>query len=169
MKKILNELLLVLLAGLLASCHSHRESVIDYQVESSDTYRDRRMQQHEQYMESKSTETRDTLKQDSRQSGTIEYQRDTTGQIIKIIYEQAFSGINTRNFSGSGTGLKEMESESRDSEETGDIALQAQGKDTEKSDSGIGLPVLAAYCLLMCILVMLFFAVIKRWINRWRR
>ena len=130
-------LLLVLLALLLGSCRTRRETTVDYTLTSTEAYQERRAEEHERQMSMRKAESRDTVREASAHTGQIEIERDTAGRPVKIIYEHIFNGIRTQGSSGIDTVFQKQVILLRDSTGSSQKDTLIDGNVKEKQNFGV--------------------------------
>lgn len=164
-------MVLALIVVLLSSCKTHKESTVDYQINSSESYQERRAEEHEKQMAIKMAERRDTIKEASTHTGQIEIERDTDGRAVKIIYEHIFNGIQTQGSFRIDTVYQKQVIVLRDSTGNGQKDTVIEGQTKEKENAGIntwGLLGFGGFWLLVCFGVIVLFILIKKRLNQWK-
>lgn len=159
-------MVLALLIVLLSSCKTHKESTVDYQINSSESYQERRAEEHEKQMAIKMAERRDTIKEASTHTGQIEIERDTAGRAVKIIYEHIFNGIQTQGSFRIDTVYQKQVILLRDSTGSGQKDIIIDGKVKEKKDFGVNSWVGMGFCIFWLLIAgaaAFLFIRVKKW------
>lgn len=152
---------LALLAVILNSCGSHKESTVDYGISSTDSYQERRAEEHERQLGVRRDERHDTVRETAAQSGQIEIERDTAGRAVKIIYEHVFDGVRTLGSSRIDTVVQRQVVILRDSAGSGQNKMMVDGRATEKKDVGFSLAKLVIICFFVCLGIIFIYILVK--------
>lgn len=162
-------MILALLTAMLCSCKTHKESTVDYEVTSSESYQERKAEEQERRMSVITAEKRDTVKETAARSGRIEIERDTAGRTIKIVYEHNFDGFLTQGSSRIDTVLQKQVIVLKDSTGNGKTDTEVDGHIKEKKDGGFTLIGVGAVSLFVCISLIVLYILVKRHLRRWEK
>lgn len=155
-------MIVALLIAMLCSCKTHKESALDYTVDSQEAYREHHFEGESDQVGLLVSAQRDTVKESVRRSGQIDIERDTAGRTIRIIYDHVFDGLQTSGSSRVDTVVKTQVIILRDSVGVGQTDTDIKGKAKEKTDAGFGLFALAGVCLAICLGAILIFLLVKK-------
>ena len=145
-----------LLVVCLCACRSQKESSVEYELTTSENYRERRLEEHEKRIGVRTEESMDTVKVNSALSGEIRLDRDTAGRVSRIIYDRFFSGLLSQGSSRVDTIREIQKVVVRDSVASGQTDVAATGHNIEKKDAGISkAELLWVGILLICPLLIL--------------
>lgn len=156
-------MILAMMIVILSSCKTHKESVVDYELTSTETYQERRAEEHERQMAVSTAESRDTVREMSKQTGQIEIERDTAGRAVKIIYEHVFTGLQTQGSSRVDTVYQQQVIVLRDSVGNGQKDTTIEGRAKEKNDVGFTLTGMALLSFIVCVGLIVLFILVKKW------
>lgn len=160
-------IILALLIVILCSCKTHRETKVNYEITSSESYQERRAEEHERQMAVKTAERRDTVKEASTHSGQIDIERDTAGRAVKIIYEHIFNGIQTQGSFRIDTVYQKQVIVLRDSVGSGRNDTLIDGKVNEKKDLGVNSWVSMGF-FIFWLLIAVAASVLFIWVKKWK-
>lgn len=164
-------IILALLIVILSSCKTHRENRVDYEISSSESYQQRRSEEHESYMAARMAERRDTVEESNTQTGQIEIERDTAGRAVKIFYEFFFDGMKTRGYMRVDTVYQKQVILLADSARNSQSAIVIEGQTKEKKEAGTGTWGLIGFGgigLLVFVGIIVIFILIKKRQNQWK-
>lgn len=155
-----------LLIVILSSCKTHRETAVDYQINSAENYRKRRAEEHEKQTALRMAASSDTVKESNTRSGQIEIERDTTGKVIRIIYDHIFNSIQTQGSFRIDTVYQKQVILLGDSIGSGRKDTLIEGKFKEKKDFGVKSWVGLGFCFFWVLIAGVagfLFIQVKKW------